>query len=1139
MQQAICRLQTNEGVTLGAGVAIGPDHVLTCAHVVSQVAWQNGFITDRETDDCTGLTISLDFPIADTDLLQAEVTRYDSGADLALLTLAESIEEEVVPAKLTPTMADLRHHPCWMFGFPEEYPFGTISDGRLLGRDTRGWLFIEGEGVTGIAVQGGYSGTPVWDEMLGGIIGLVVQADKDQTRKVAMVIPTDRIAAWQPDVPVRAVTPGISDAVRSPSASSTISTDGGPAYTGGVTARDRGTVIGRDQTVNHIHNYFYGSDGPPLPAAELRAEQVATYLQETVKLLGGPLSELEERFVQLTLILDQGKDAQGPRHVISEQKEDRFEELSELLAKKRPPVAVVLGAPGSGKTVLLQKLQLDTARAGLAQDGQGPLPFFVRLNRYQDGAVPPLQWLSDEWAARYRGMPPLVELLEKGRILLLADGLNEMPHANQKEYRQKVGVWTDFIDTHLHKSRAIFSCRTLDYSATFSERSRVEVQQVQVQPLTTEKIQAFLHAYRPEVAEVAWEQIERDEQQLALYATPFFLKILIDQLGEEGEVPRGRSALMTGFVRRALYRELVERENPFLEESGLLSEDSLEEIEDQAWGASPYALPEDGNLIPALTRLAYNMQDGQESDGGLVSVPRKEARTLVGHPEGNVILLIGEQLGLLTREQGQQGYSERFWHQLFQEYFAARQLARVLEPERVAVGYLASDFSPTYEEEIEALTQRNEHGQAVSALPTTGWEETAVMAAAMTAHQDEFIRRLMAVNLPLAGRCAASVEVTVSPELEGELKEKLVERLENSQADVRARIRAGEELGYLGDPRFTRHEGHHGPYLLPPFIKVLAGRYRIGEDESQYEDEKPAHEVEIDEFKIAVYPVTNAEYRLFLESGGYVDEQWWETEGARHWLRGESTSEGQKIGWRSTYKSLQDFSVERIRTFAGTEEDINTWVYVRQLTPEKLEEELDRAFPSGLTYRMPSQWDNVRFNQPNQPVVGVSWYEARAYCAWLSAQSGRNYMLPTESEWEAAARRSRVNEYVYGPAYRIRGGNTFETRLLRTTPVGVFPEGRSPEGIFDLSGNVWEWTISLWGEELNNPTYRYPYQKDDGRENIDEPDAVRRVLRGGGSWGDDLYFARAALRGRSLPGNRDNSVGFRLVRRPPSHHRDY
>ena len=129
----------------------------------------------------------------------------------------------------------------------------------------------------------------------------------------------------------------------------------------------------------------------------------------------------------------------------------------------------------------------------------------------------------------------------------------------------------------------------------------------------------------------------------------------------------------------------------------------------------------------------------------------------------------------------------------------------------------------------------------------------------------------------------------------------------------------------------------------------------------------------------------------------------------------------------------------------------------------------DAAFESWLVsrfagpvdrYTRPLFFDDSAFNAPLQPVVGVCWHEARAYCAWLSAQTDRTYRLPTEHEWEAAARGQARRPYAYDGQFDPAKGNTAETRLKRTTPIGVFPEGDTPDGISDLAGNSSDWTSS-------------------------------------------------------------------------------
>lgn len=157
----------------------------------------------------------------------------------------------------------------------------------------------------------------------------------------------------------------------------------------------------------------------------------------------------------------------------------------------------------------------------------------------------------------------------------------------------------------------------------------------------------------------------------------------------------------------------------------------------------------------------------------------------------------------------------------------------------------------------------------------------------------------------------------------------------------------------------------------------------------------------------------------------------------------------------------------------------------------------------------PGYWYDRRWNAPNQPVVRVSFWEAEACAAWAGGR------LPTEQEWEAAARGPKGLTYPWGDDWDDGICNTSESGLWVTSPVGLFPRARQAElGIEDLAGNVWEWCDSYYD-----------------RSNKNFPD--RRVLRGG-SWLDARGLARAALRYRYVPFNRSNFIGFRVVCSSPS-----
>ncbi|MCL4870524.1 MAG: SUMF1/EgtB/PvdO family nonheme iron enzyme [Anaerolineae bacterium] len=909
----------------------------------------------------------------------------------------------------------------------------------------------------------------------------------------------------------------------------------------------------------------------PPPGAPTHPATPNQHHQELIQLLSSERYQLDSRFVQLILLLDQGPDAEGIRYIPDSQR-GRFNNLLTLLQESGEQHLVLLGKPGSGKTTLLRRLQLDLAWRSLerANPSQGltpgigqenkpsegpndpPFTLFASLNGYRgDPPPPPYEWLAAEWQLRHRDrhptLPDFATLFQNGHLTLLLDGLNELPHPDRDEYQKRVGQWQAFLAHYAHYgNRVLFSCRNLDYSSPLGSDA-VPVRRVQVEPLTPAQIEQFLTVYLGEQAPLVWATMRHDPQQLSLFSVPFFLRLLVDHLHLTAQppandpapnpqytdapitnnpyTPPGRAALLTGFVRRALHRELARRHYLFVQ-NNLLSEDDQHQVLAGAW-ATPTALPDEGPLIPHLETLAYQMQAGRLTrEANQVRLLEKEARALLAHPQAELLIRAGVQLNVLDKDVSKREIT--YGHQLLQEYFAARRLGQTPEPARLAVPWREAEIRPSLAEQLAALSKSEE----LPPLPPTGWEESGLLAAAMTPNPEQFIRALMAANLPLAARCANLPELTLSPALKKELQEALAARINNPQADLRPRISAAEALAELGDSRFNRHTGPYGEYLLPPLVTIPPGRYPIGDDQSSYADEKPAHTVEIAGFAMAAYPLTNAEYRLFMDAGGYEDEQWWQTDAARAWRQGESSNDSALQQGRELQTQLKGFSEDAIAQANVSPAQVEFWLWLRNASDEERDQQYAKWSPSGKVFKQPEYWDDSRFNHPSQPVVGICWFEALAYCAWLSAQVGERYTLPTEVEWEAAARGTAGRVYPYGRNFDPTLGNTFETHLYRTSPVGVFPGGRTPEGVYDLSGNVWEWTSTLWGDKLPQPTYAYPYNRDDGREDPQDGTS-RRVVRGG-SWFGVRIGARAACRGRYPPDNRGNARGARVVRRSPS-----
>jgi formylglycine-generating enzyme required for sulfatase activity len=165
----------------------------------------------------------------------------------------------------------------------------------------------------------------------------------------------------------------------------------------------------------------------------------------------------------------------------------------------------------------------------------------------------------------------------------------------------------------------------------------------------------------------------------------------------------------------------------------------------------------------------------------------------------------------------------------------------------------------------------------------------------------------------------------------------------------------------------------------------------------------------------------------------------------------------------------------------------------------------------------------------DHPVRFITWRDALAYCRWLSERTGLPVTLPSEAEWEKAARGTDGRIYPWGDALPTEDLCNFSGNVGDTTPVGRYsPQGDSPYGCADMAGNVWEWTRSLWGKDLGKPDFGYPYDPDDGRENLEVGNDVRRVLRGG-AFSDHSWRVRCAYRDYWFPGYRGRLGGFRVV----------
>lgn len=273
------------------------------------------------------------------------------------------------------------------------------------------------------------------------------------------------------------------------------------------------------------------------------------------------------------------------------------------------------------------------------------------------------------------------------------------------------------------------------------------------------------------------------------------------------------------------------------------------------------------------------------------------------------------------------------------------------------------------------------------------------------------------------------------------------------------------------------------------FVRIPGGGFIMGskdDDELAWCDEIPQHIFEIPyEYWVGRFPISNAQFAEFVRATSF------ETRAERE-------------SW--------------------------CWVWNR------IDAEWERQ--DGASWKHPLGANSSLDGLEQHPVVQVCWYDALAYCEWFNREYLRHlpqgicFRLPNEAEWEKAARGTEGRRWPWGNAYDPARCNAKEGGEICTTPVGAHsPQGDSIYGAAGMSGNAWEWTVTLWGDDHDTPAFVYPYRGDDGRENLDAGEAFYRIIRGG-SYKDDLKGMRCACRDLDPPHYSLSNLGFRLFAAP-------
>lgn len=787
----------------------------------------------------------------------------------------------------------------------------------------------------------------------------------------------------------------------------------------------------------------------------------------------------------------------------------------------------IVGAAGSGKSTLLQWAGLAQARSRVAKhDLSDEMRLFVQaagdrqlipiylplrsFNRHclDKGLNRTAGTLLDYIACYVVENHPGLELpqdffrrhLRQTGCLVMLDGVDEVPPDDRRHVREAIdALVSEFKEQP--RNRYLVTSRSAAY---FGPYEATGFRRCQVQNLAPEERDRLIRKWCAYVYEgdegvnQADDLIRRlglsDQRVRDLAITPLMVTIFALVHYDLHDLPRLRAELYEHAVRILLTGPYIEGEAAAdLRRDWQLRRHRLSFIAFQMHAHAAAELPED-----ELVELIWKEYGSAEQE--------KAARQAAGE----FLQRVADRGGLLEEENRRYGF---YTHRTFREFLAGRYLADEmspdeqqdflnvrldddtwLEPVRLAAGYLA----------IHSERPADEFVRRLAALGETGEERAQALALAGWALGD--------LPQPAPGEAPSPRRQETTQLITSES----LQRIQVNPPVLTARLRSqlGLALGWAGDPRFAPAwftlDGERVQAILPEreLVAIPAGSFQMGTSREQeqrlqeqntkvYVGEKPGHPVEITyEYQIGRYPVTNTEFRLFWQARGYerLDEFW--SEEGRAW------------------QSDLEIYPENVR------DDIRRWLERRPVAQRG----------------QPFFWDDPELNGPNQPVVGVCWFEAQAYCSWLRAVTGKTFRLPTEAEWEKAARWRPVDGasllWPWGGEWDASRCNNKEPEdaLKSTSPVGIYPHGDSPRGCADMAGNVWEWCQDWYAQG------EYERREKTGAPVVDPagPEAgVARVVRGG-SWLDYRSRARCAARRRFGPVHFFSSLGFRLVLSPSS-----
>ena len=843
-----------------------------------------------------------------------------------------------------------------------------------------------------------------------------------------------------------------------------------------------------------------GSTPPPAELHAKEAEHYRNTLKEElgyIRMLGLPGVESvkvnldDDTFVPLRFSRGQEPDRSSEKRGMPQESGD-----SDILTPDRVMreafrvrrMLLVIGDPGAGKTTLLKYYAL----CALERDRSERLGFSGMVNVF----YLPLRELRRQENGRYESLPaslafwsekhhnPLdaavfIEWLQAGTSLVLLDGLDEV---SNREERIKVCQWIDAAWSGFSKACFVVTSRATGYRKDEGIELEADYERADVQDFTKEQQEQFLAnwfraAFLKESCDEGlipqeWQRqqrakgAERTGKMLAylnapknkglrqLASVPMILQIMAILWKNRDFLPESRVELYNAVLDYLLELRDKRREIPVLISAkrarmvlGPLSLWMQEELKTDEVGKDAMQAKMQERL-DVLREKNYTPPTVEEFCNHLVN-----------------------RAGLLV-EYGNSAYM--FRHKSFREYLAGVELVKKVQRTSGHLDSLILGFGDDWWEEPIKFFLAQQDEETFDLFMEKLFDSP--LSAVFTLKQQLLLQTIIE-EAPLKkvdALCKKLLDPSNSSERQRVIldclkaigKPAALDALQQFMAQGLAKNedvagRANEVISALGGqiknfrPSSRNHLEQNAEYILIPGGSYLYSKTK-----------KKEH---VPDLYVAKYPVTNKLYRSFIAA----------------------------IGEASGFK-------EKLNEIAQN----NRWDTKFANYLKKGQNDLATLFRS--TYD-----EDRKFGGDDQPVVGVSWYAAQAYALWLSQLEGKpdSYRLPNEVEWEWAAggRQGEAMQEVREYPWAENKGQpnpkllNYERNVGATTPVGSYPEGATPEGLYDMAGNVWEWMDSWYDESGSG-----------------------RVLRGG-SWGSDAEYCRSAIRYYFTPDYRLTYVGFRLV----------